>query len=121
MILVDTSIWINHLRAADINLVGLLRTQNVLTHPFIVGELAMGNLPHREAFLAELQSLPKSPVATDAEVMTFIDYHGLAGHGIGYIDAHLLASTRLRPGSFLWTADNRLRQVAGNLGLSSVP
>ncbi len=94
MILVDTSIWISHLREADFALIGYLGTSRVLTHPFVIGELAMGHLARREPFLTELQRLPRSPVATDTEALRFIDHHRLAARGIGYIAAHLFVATR---------------------------
>ena len=119
MILVDTSVWVDHLRQGDNILVRLLASGQVLAHPFVVGELALGNLQQRKTILASLQDLPQANVATDQEVVHFIERHGLAGLGIGYIDAHLLASTQLTSGSLLWTRDKRLLRAAERLGLAS--
>jgi hypothetical protein len=118
LILVDTSIWIDHLRSGDDRLAKLLDGRRVLTHPFIIGELALGNLRQREVILSALFDLPTGESATNAEVIAFIDSHALFGHGIGYVDAHLLASVRLTAGAKLWTRDNRLRSVADELGLA---
>jgi predicted nucleic acid-binding protein len=95
MILVDTSVWIDHLRQGDAGLAAALQAGAVGMHPFVVGELACGNLRARVEVLGLLQSLPPVPRATEREVLYFIDTHGLMGRGIGYIDAHLLASSRL--------------------------
>jgi hypothetical protein len=118
VILVDTSVWIDHLRAGNARLVGLLGNGEVLGHPFVVGELSLGNLRSRAAVLHSLARLPQAIVATDAEVLGFIDRHGLGGSGIGYIDAHLLAAIRLSPGARLWTIDRRLGAVATRLNLA---
>jgi predicted nucleic acid-binding protein len=90
----------------------------VLVHPFVVGELALGNLLHRQQVLTALQDLPQATMATDSEVLGFIDQAPLAGSGIGYIDAHLLAAVRLTAGSQLWTRDKRLLVVTAQLGLA---
>lgn len=116
MILVDTSVWIDHLRSGDAQLVALLQGGTVLGHPWVTGELSLGNLTRRTEILGLLSSLPQAVVATDVEVMTFIDHHQLSGLGIGYVDAHLLASTRLSGGARLWTRDKRLRAAAVRLG-----
>ncbi len=121
MILVDTSIWIDHLRQRDERLSGLLDQGRVLAHPFVIGELALGNLQNRDAILGALQELPQAPVATDAEVLGFITGNGLHGMGIGYIDAHLLGATRLAPGAMLWTRDKRLLAAGMKLGLAENP
>jgi predicted nucleic acid-binding protein len=118
LILVDTSVWVDHLRANDETLAELLHSQAVLAHPFVIGELALGNMRRRETVLAALADLPQSGVATDAEVLTFIDRHALFGRGIGYVDAHLLAAARLTAGARLWTRDRRLQEVARDLGLA---
>jgi predicted nucleic acid-binding protein len=119
VILVDTSVWVDHLRFGDKIVVGLLDSGRVLVHPFVVGELALGNLRQRQAILASLQDLPQANLATDQEVLRFIERHALAGLGIGYVDAHLLASIRLTTGASLWTRDKRLSRVAERLGLTS--
>ena len=119
MILVDTSVWVDHLRAGDRTLVGLLDTGRVLSHAFVTGELALGDLRQRDLVLATLQDLPQASVATDREVLRFIGQHELFGLGIGYVDAHLLAAVRLTAGAALWTRDKRLLGVAERLGLAA--
>lgn len=117
MILVDTSIWIDHIRSSNDRLVGLLEAELVRVHPWVVGELACGNLAHRANTLYLLRSLAQTAVASDDEVLFFIDKHGLAGKGVGYLDMHLLASASL--GSLkIWTRDRRLSEVATLLGLN---
>jgi len=118
MILVDTSIWIDHLRVGEEGLVTLLNSTQVLCHPFVVGELACGNLRNRDEALTLLSELPRIAVATDAEVLYYIEQHGLMGRGIGYIDAHLLAAVSLAGPARLWTRDKRLCAVATDLGLA---
>ncbi|HHQ41149.1 MAG TPA: type II toxin-antitoxin system VapC family toxin, partial [Chromatiales bacterium] len=116
MILVDTSVWIDHLRTGEPHLVALLERSQVLMHPFVLGELACGNLRRRADVLRHLGALPRSPVATDDEVLRFIEVHRLMGKGIGWIDVHLLAAVALSPGTRLWTRDRRLDTVARTLG-----
>ncbi len=116
MILVDTSVWVDHLRQGDAALADLLQRSAVLMHPFIAGELACGSLRERAVTLGLLRNLPAAKVATDAEVQHLIEHHALHGRGIGYVDMHLLASVRLTSGASLWTRDRRLRQVAERLG-----
>jgi predicted nucleic acid-binding protein len=118
VILADTSVWVDHLRASDKALVALLDAGMVLAHPFVIGELALGNLRQREIVLEALTDLPHASVATDAEVRHFIERHALFGRGIGYIDAHLLAAVQLTAGTELWTNDKRLHGVAVQLGLA---
>lgn len=118
MILVDTSVWVDHLRRADTELADALERGVVVMHPFVVGELACGNLSDREEFLELLQDLPAAVVADSGEVLGFIERHGLYGKGIGYVDVHLLASVALTDGSKLWTRDKRLRSVAQGLALA---
>jgi predicted nucleic acid-binding protein len=112
LILVDTSVWVDHLRRGDAGLVDLLERSAVATHPFVVGELACGNLQDREPILELLQDLPAASMASADEVLMFIKRHGLHGRGIGYVDVHLLASVALMPGARLWTRDSRLRKTA---------
>lgn len=119
MILVDTSIWIDHLRQGDVELSARLNACQVLAHPFVIGELALGSLKNRDAILAALRGLPQAQIATDEEVMGFISQEELYGLGIGYIDAHLLAAVRLTPDSTLWTRDKRLLSVASRLGIAA--
>lgn len=114
MILVDTSVWIDHLRAGDAELAALLEQGAVLTHPFVVGEIACGTLAKRRAILVLLQDLPMAAVAEADEVLGFIERHTLHGRGIGYVDVHLLASAAMNS-TKLWTRDKRLRVVAGDL------
>ncbi len=118
MILIDTSIWVDHLRAADAHLHQLLTDGRVLTHPFIIGELALGNLKQRTTTLTSLRELPQTAIADDDEVSDFIDRYALFGSGIGYVDAHLLAAVRLTAGTALWTRDKRLLSVAQQLQLA---
>jgi predicted nucleic acid-binding protein len=119
VILVDTSVWVHHLRAKDRALGELLDGGQVLVHPFVIGELALGNLRQRDLVLEALQNLPQASVATNPEVLHFIAQHELHGIGIGYVDARLLASVRLTAGASLWTRDKRLQAVANELGLGS--
>jgi predicted nucleic acid-binding protein len=119
VILVDTSFWIEHLRSANAILGGLLGDGEVLGHPFVLGELALGNLRQRHDIVRISQRLPQATSATHGEVLRFIDREVLFGRGIGYVDAHLLAATRLTAGSKLWTRDRRLHAVAAQLGLAA--
>jgi predicted nucleic acid-binding protein len=121
VILVDTSVWVDHLRQIDGGLQTLLNAGSVLTHPLVVGEIAMGSLRQRKVVLHSLSNLPQAIVATHAEVLHFVDRHGLFGRGIGFADAHLLAAARLTAGSTLWTRDRRLHAVAQQLGLATTP
>ena len=120
MILVDTSIWIDHLCTGDPELSERLRDGQVLGHPWVTGELAVGHLTRRSEILGLLHNLPQATVATDDEVLTLIDKRQLYGLGIGYVDAHLLASTALTPAARLWTRDKRLALVAVQHGLARV-
>ncbi|MCL7972861.1 MAG: PIN domain-containing protein [marine benthic group bacterium] len=116
MMLVDTSVWVDHLRRGNRDLTSRLEADLVWCHPFVVGELACGRLSDRERVLELLEALPCSPVADHAEVLTFIDRWDLAGSGIGWVDAHLLASAMLgRIG--IWTLDRNLDDVARRLGI----
>jgi predicted nucleic acid-binding protein len=118
MILVDTSVWADHLRRGDARLATLLEPNCVCIHAFVVGELACGNLKTRNSILDLLRALPTLPTATDDEVLFFIERHHLMGHGIGYIDAHLLAATAMQGTYGLWTRDKRLSVIATELGLA---
>ena len=117
MILVDTSIWIDHLRGVDAELVRLLGDARILVHPFVIGEIALGHVKRRRQMLDALAGLPQAVMATDAEVLAFIETADLGGTGIGYLDAHLLASAKLTS-ALLWTRDKRLVAAAGKLGLA---
>lgn len=116
MILVDTSVWIDHLRGGSPELARLLDQSLVLTHPFVVGELACGNLKHRALILADLDALPRAVTATHDEVLRLIADRKLWGSGLGWIDAHLLASALLT-GCAFWTLDRKLGQAAAKAGL----
>ena len=118
MILVDTSVWVDHLRSGDAQLADLLDRTQVLMHPFVLGELACGSLGNRAAILDLLQDLPPATVAEPAEVLNFIARHRLHGRGIGYVDVHLLAAVALTEGASLWTRDRRLQSTAMALGLA---
>jgi predicted nucleic acid-binding protein len=116
MILVDTSVWVDHLRH-NVPLLGdLLEAGEVTTHPFIIGELACGHLSNRTEILALLASLPLARIATHAEALHLVAAHKLHGRGIGWIDAHLLASAMLT-GLPLWTRDRKLQQATKALGI----
>ncbi|MEQ1953554.1 type II toxin-antitoxin system VapC family toxin [Mesorhizobium yinganensis] len=121
MILVDTSIWIDHLREAFPPLIKLLLDKRVATHPFVVGEIALGSLKDRGRVLRNLSELPRTCMAEDHEVLSFVERFALHGRGIGYVDAHLLASVKLTPETLLLTRDKRLRSVAEELGLAMAP
>lgn len=116
MILVDTSVWIDHLRNSEPLLVSLLTSNRVFSHPFVRGELALGNLSQRSVILDALDNLPQAPVAFIDEVNLFIETHALYGLGIGLIDVHLLAATHLANAK-LWTRDKRLLAVAIRLNV----
>lgn len=121
MILVDTSVWIDHLRSIEPLLVQALNAGRVLAHPFVTGELACGRMHNAAGVRALLQSLPAAPIATEAEVLGFIDRRALAGTGIGYVDAHLLCATALAGTAQLWTRDRRLAAIADSLGIGHTP
>jgi predicted nucleic acid-binding protein len=121
VILVDTSVWLDHLRSGVQDLMAELDRGTVLMHPFVLGELACGNLRNRTSLLGLLGGLPSAVSATDAETLAFIERRALHGKGIGYLDAHLLASVQLTAGATLWTRDRRLRGVAESLGCAFQP
>jgi predicted nucleic acid-binding protein len=116
LILVDTTVWVDHLRRGDPGLVDLLERSAVVMHPFVVGEIACGSLRDRQSILELLQDLPAAVVAHGDEVLHFIERHTLHGKGIGYVDVHLLASVALTEGAGLWTRDLKLRRMAAALG-----
>ena len=119
MILVDTSVWVTHLRSHNRVLASLLDGGAVLIHPFVIGELSLGSLRQRDVVLGLLLELPKVSVAAEPEFLRFVGDNRLFGMGIGYVDAHLLAAVRLRPGSSLWTQDQRLAGVADKFGVGA--
>ena len=112
-VLVDTSVWVAHFRKGEPRLIQLLDEEAVLCHPFIVGELACGNLKNRDEILSLLQALPQAPQAETDEVMQLIESHRLMGKGLGWIDVHLLASALLT-GCSVWTLDKALLKAAGS-------
>jgi len=121
VILVDTSIWIDHLRSGNATLARLLGNSAVLAHPWVTGELALGNLSRRDEVIGLLHGLPHATLAGDDEVLRLIEQEELYGAGIGYVDAQLLAATRLTPDTTLWTRDKRLSAVTARLGLGFQP
>ncbi|HEY1630226.1 MAG TPA: type II toxin-antitoxin system VapC family toxin [Rhizomicrobium sp.] len=118
MILADTSIWIDHLSGNDPIMARLLEDRRVTVHPFVIGELALGYLEPRNFLLEVLHNLHAAEVATNDEVLAFIENNNLYGSGIGYIDAHLLVSARLTPDTALWTRDGDLAAVAAKTGVA---
>jgi predicted nucleic acid-binding protein len=118
VILVDTSVWIDHLRSKDELLSKCLSAQQIRVHPYVTGELACGHLSQRSAFLELMRNLPHAKIATHDEVLHVIESHGLAGFGLGYVDVHLLASVLLSGGMQLWTRDKRLKAAAHDMGIA---
>ena len=121
MILVDTSVWIDHVRNPIDELEGLLAAALVVQHPFVTGELALGNLKDRESTLTLLLDLPAAKAASDSDFLTFVAHARLAGAGIGFVDAHLLAACRLMPGTLLWSRNKRLAGWADALEIAWCP
>ena len=117
MILADTSIWIDHLHHANLDLLQHLERGRIVMHPFIVAEVALGSLHNRRKTLALMEELGRVEVVHLDEVRSMIEVHSLYSHGIGLTDAHLLASCLITPGTQLWTRDSRLRRVAQALGV----
>ena len=118
MILVDTSVWVDHLREGAPALAAALEQANALMHPFVLGELACGNLKKRAEVLRLLGKLPAAPIATEREALDYIERRALMGRGLGYVDVHLLASVALAGTARLWTRDKRLAAVATELKLA---
>ncbi len=116
MILVDTSVWVDHLRRGNARLEALLGDGLVLVHPFVLGELALGRLKRRAEVLGLLGEMPRAEAASHDEALEFVDRHDLAGGGVGWVDVHLLVSAALT-GASLWTLDRRLAAAAGRLAL----
>ena len=117
MVLVDTSVWIAHLRHGNVGLETLLADSSVASHPFVIGELACGNLSNRAEILTLLQALPMVTHVEHEEVLRFVEDHHLMGKGLGYVDLHLVASALLSNVP-LWTRDKRLDNSARSLGVS---
>ncbi len=111
-------IWADHIVRSDPALARLLEKREVVVHPFVIGELALGNLRDRSV-LGSFARLPAATVAFDAEVLPFIERQRLSGTGIGYVDTHLLLAARLTADTRLWTRDRRLRAVASRLGVAA--
>jgi len=118
MILADTSIWIDHLRKSNLNMESFLHTAQIVIHPFIVAEIALGSLRNRKARLAELDSLQEVAVARIEEVRHFIEIRGLYSSGLSLVDVHLLLSCLLTPGTQLWTRDGNMENLARSLGIA---
>lgn len=121
MILADSSIWVDHLRSPDARMIRLLDLTAILIHPLVLGEVAMGSLRARQRVVGELKELPKAEIAQHSEVMDLVERERLYSTGIGFVDAHLLASTLLTPGSMLWTRDRCLREAAERLDIAIKP
>jgi predicted nucleic acid-binding protein len=117
-VLIDTSVWIDHLRGLDVAVTTALLEEEVLAHSFVIGELACGNLRNRRELVSLWTALPHAPMASHEEVLVFIDQHRLMGLGLGYVDVHLLAATALHGSARLWTRDRRLAAVATRMRLA---
>ena len=115
--MVDTSVWVDHLRHRNARLAAVLETMPVTTHPFVIGELSCGQLAQRTEVLGFLEALPTVPLADHEEVVEFVAAHRLYGRGLGWVDMHLLAAARLAQLP-VWTLDKRLAVVAGEMGLA---
>jgi hypothetical protein len=118
MILVDSSVWIDHFRGKENSLRVHLEREEVLMHPFVMGEIACGNLKNRNYVLAMMANLPSAVTATDREALEFIEQRSLYGRGLGYIDIHLLAATALTPDALMWSLDSRLQRVAEEMEMA---
>ena len=121
MVMVDTSVWINHLRQGDALLAALLQQGIVAIHPFIIGEIACGNLSNREYLLGLLSALPQAPAATNEEALVLIERRQLMGRGLGFIDIHLLGTTLIHGAMSIWSTDKRLSSCAAELGIAYQP
>jgi predicted nucleic acid-binding protein len=118
VIILDTSVWIDHARQNNDHLFDLFKQGRILIHPFMIGEVALGSLRDHDTIIASLLEMPRPQVASEAEVLSLIRNRFLAGSGIGYVDAHLLASARLTPETLLWTRDKRQKRVAEAMGVA---
>lgn len=119
MRLVDSAVWIDHLRRADADLQRQLDVRGVVGHPLVTGEIAMGSLADRQAVLKLLQQLPQAVRAEDSEILKLVEERRLFSLGLGFVDAHLLASCLLTPNTRLWTRDRRLHEAAERLGVAA--
>ncbi|MCX6558155.1 MAG: PIN domain-containing protein [Candidatus Aminicenantes bacterium] len=120
MVLVDTSVWVDHFRKDNALLANLLNKGLVSVHPFVIGELACGNLGNRKEILSLLQALPQAEKVSDDEILFYVEKNSLSGKGLGLIDVHLLASAQLSVHLF-WTKDRRLHVTAKKLNLAYSP
>ena len=120
MVVIDTSIWVDHLSAVDKHLSQLLDANRVLMHPWVVGELACGFLSNRSITIDSLRQLPQIAVANEEEVLFLIEQHKLMGHGIGYVDMHLLSSARLHEAT-VWSREKRLFKAAMDIKVAHTP
>jgi predicted nucleic acid-binding protein len=118
VILADSSVWIDHLRRRDLAMDRLLRNDEVIMHPFVLGEVALGHLPQRAATMEFMRKLPQAEMAGDTEVVEFIERYELFGTGLGYVDVHLLTGVALTFCA-LWTRDKRLHAIAKDLGIAA--
>lgn len=118
MIILDTSVWIDHTRENNEHLFELFKRGKILIHPFTIGEITLGSLRDGDKIITSLMEMPRPNVASETEVLALIRKRFLAGSGIGYVDAHLLAATQLTPEASLWTRDKRLRRVAEAMGVA---
>jgi len=121
VILADTSVWVDHLRRGSGGLQAELNARNILSHPFVIGEVAMGHLSSRNQIMEAFDDLPAAVVAADREVLQFIEQYRLFGTGVGYIDVHLLVAVRLTSDALLWTYDRRLAETANRLSVPVRP
>jgi predicted nucleic acid-binding protein len=121
VIIVDTSVWVDHLKTGEPELTSLLNAGKVYGHALVVAEVALGSLRSRDLVLNLLDDLPQATIASTEEVRTFIEMQSLFSRGIGYVDVCLLASCRLRGGTKIWTRDKRLARVAFDLNLEYAP
>jgi predicted nucleic acid-binding protein len=119
VILADTTVWIDHFRSENAAMRKQLKERNIVIHPFIIGELALGSLQERPKTLAWMDQLPRVPVAQLREVRQMIEVRSLYSRGIGLMDAHLIASILIHPSTRLWTLDKRLSNVASELGIAA--
>jgi predicted nucleic acid-binding protein len=120
MILADTSIWVDHFRSENVRLTKYLMARQVVIHPFVIGELALGNTQQIYMLNKSLRTMPQAAVATSKEVLHLIEGSGLAGQGIGYVDVHLLASALLSGNTWIWTSDRKLNEAAKKMFLDAV-
>ena len=118
MIIIDTSVWIDHIRQPEVEVELLLKRDQALVHPFVIGEPALGNMKRHDEIINALLHMRQAAVAQTDDVLTIIKRHALSGSGIGYVDAHLLASAAMAAGTRIFTRDKRLAKVATALDLA---